>query len=168
MQWHELCRIIHVLPANGVRTAGRKELVGNPDIDPQFERELYKSHFSTGATKSNLMAVWRLFCSNFTSLRVCFNSNTIQAKTYLVALLVQVLVAVLMAVRFQLLCILLQRTARAVSAATNTSQSAYATICDRLQLAAKHKKQTQNPPGFGPWGFDPPSRHQPKHRICLA
>ena len=21
-------------------------------------------------------------------------------------------------------------------------------------------QRTQNPPGFGPWGFDPPSRHQ--------
>ena len=23
-------------------------------------------------------------------------------------------------------------------------------------------QRTQNPPGFGPWGFDSPSRHQPK------
>jgi len=156
MQWHELCRIIHVLPANGVQTAGRKELVGNPDIDQPFERELYKSHFSTGATKSNLRLFGGCSCSNFTSLRVCFNSNTIQAKTYLVALLVQVLVAVLMAVRFQLLCILLQRTARAVSAATYTSQSAYATICDRLQLAAKAQKTDSKSAGLRPVGVRPP------------
>jgi hypothetical protein len=37
---------------------------------------------------------------------------TIRAKTYVVALLVQLLVAVLMAVRFQLSCILLRQTAR--------------------------------------------------------
>ena len=75
MQWHELCRIIHVLPANGVRTAGRKELVDNPDIDQPFERELYKSHFSTGATKSNLMAVWRLFL-----LELHFSAGVFQFK----------------------------------------------------------------------------------------
>jgi hypothetical protein len=33
----------------------------------------------------------------------------------------------------------------------------YATGFDSLQNG---QKRTQNPPGFGPWGFDPPSRHQ--------
>ena len=28
-------------------------------------------------------------------------------------------------------------------------------------------QRTQNPPGFGPWGFDPPSRHQSK-RLMLS
>gem|GEM_PF-27726 len=26
-------------------------------------------------------------------------------------------------------------------------------------------QRTQNPPGFGPWGFDSPSRHQIKHQL---
>jgi hypothetical protein len=25
--------------------------------------------------------------------------------------------------------------------------------------------ETQNPPGFGPWGFDPPSRHHDNKRL---
>jgi hypothetical protein len=32
-------------------------------------------------------------------------------------------------------------------------------------------QRTQNPPGFGPWGFDSPSRHQPfslGYEICSA
>src|SRR5258708_2252151 len=28
-------------------------------------------------------------------------------------------------------------------------------------------QRTQNPPDFGPWGFDSPSRHQPLH-LCLV
>jgi hypothetical protein len=26
-------------------------------------------------------------------------------------------------------------------------------------------QRTQNPPGFGPWGFDPPSRHQDSNAL---
>jgi hypothetical protein len=32
-----------------------------------------------------------------------------------------------------------------------------AKMCNTMQYA---EKQTQNPPPFGAWGFDPPSRHQ--------
>jgi hypothetical protein len=37
-----------------------------------------------------------------------------------------------------------------------------AKMCNTLQYA---EKQTQNPPPFGAWGFDPPSRHQTKQRV---
>ena len=68
--------------------------------------------------------------------------------------------AVLMAVRFQLLCILLRRIARGHYTATHYIQNSLCEIlrsdCNSLQNL---KKQTQNPPIARSWGFDPPSRH---------
>jgi len=161
MQWHKLCRIIHVLPANGVRTAGRKELVGNPDIDQPFERELYKSHFSTGATKSNLMAVWRLFllelhfsagvfqfkydpsqnvsCSTFgASFSGCFDGCSFPTFVHFAA------------------------TGCKGSFSRNIHKSER--LCDNLRSAATRCKSTKNRlkirRPLRSWGFDPPSRHQ--------
>ena len=39
-----------------------------------------------------------------------------------------------------------------------------AVTCSLLQQSMH---RTQNPPGFGPWGFDPPSRHHLKYQYPL-
>jgi hypothetical protein len=68
-------------------------------------------------------------------------------------------VAVLMAVRCQLSCILLLRTAGKVAIATYSHQTVmryFAIGCDVLQ---NRKKQTQNPPALAVMGVRPPSRH---------
>jgi hypothetical protein len=38
-----------------------------------------------------------------------------------------------------------------------------AVLCTRPGWRNWQTQRTQNPPGFGPWGFDSPSRHQRKH-----
>jgi hypothetical protein len=72
------------------------------------------------------------------------------------ALLGQIPVAVLMAVRCQLSCILLLRIARKVAIATYSHQTVYATICERLDALQNLKKQTQNPPTLAVMGVRPP------------
>jgi hypothetical protein len=73
------------------------------------------------------------------------------------SLLGQIPVAVLMAVRCQLSCILLLRIARKVAIATYSHQTVYATICERLRRAAKPQKtdsKSADPCGHG--GSTPP------------
>ena len=72
------------------------------------------------------------------------------------SLLGQIPVAVLMAVRCQLSCILLLRIARKVAIATYSHQTVYATICERLDALQNLKKQTQNPPTLAVMGVRPP------------
>jgi len=72
------------------------------------------------------------------------------------SLLGQIPVAVLMAVRYQLSCILLLRTAREVSIATYSHQIVYATLCDRLQRAAKPQKTDSKSVGGNSMGVQLP------------
>jgi hypothetical protein len=78
------------------------------------------------------------------------------------SLLGQIPVAVLMAVRCQLSCILLLRTARKISIATYSHQIVYAKLCDRLQRAAKPQKTDSKSVGGNFMGVRPPSRNQSK------
>jgi hypothetical protein len=84
------------------------------------------------------------------------------------SLLGQIPVAVLMAVRCQLSCILLLRTARKVAMATYSHQIVYATLCERLQRAAKPQKtdsKSAGPCGHG--GSTPPPGTTPKRSYNL-
>jgi hypothetical protein len=66
------------------------------------------------------------------------------------------LVAVLVAVGFQLFCFLMQRRAsliRLLSIAMNEFVRLCAMLCDTLQ---NRQNGTQNPPIARSWGFDPP------------
>ena len=78
------------------------------------------------------------------------------------SLLGQIPVAVLMAVRCQLSCILLLRIARKVAIATYSHQTVYATLCERLRRAAKPQKTDSKSADRKVVGVRPPSRH---HRI---
>jgi len=73
-----MARIVqdYTCPAGEWRSNGRSQRARRQsNIDQPFERELYKNHFSTGATKSNLMAVWRLFV-----LELHFSAGAFQFK----------------------------------------------------------------------------------------
>ena len=73
-------------------------------------------------------------------------------------------VAVLMAVRFQLLCFLLRLTAIEIIALTPSN---YNRLCRLLRSCATRCKMAENRlkirRSLRSWGFDPPSRHQ-----CLS
>jgi hypothetical protein len=85
-----------------------------------------------------LMAVWWLFgpqIRRFWTANFDPNSHEISPLSEFqsagfVTVLEQFSVAVLMAVRYQLSCIFLLRTARKASLATSSSQTAYARFCD--------------------------------------
>jgi hypothetical protein len=78
------------------------------------------------------------------------------------SLLGQIPVAVLMAVRCQLLCISLRGIQGGTSlqlALPKWFMQDFATRCNSLQ---NPKKQTQNPPALAAMGFDPPPGTRPK------
>jgi hypothetical protein len=82
-----------------------------------------------------------------------------QSAVFLVDLphfLGQIPVAVLMAVRCQLSCILLLRIARKVAIATYSHQTVYATLCERLRRAAKPQKTDSKSADRKVMGVRPP------------
>ena len=69
-------------------------------------------------------------------------------------------VAVLMAVRFQLSCVSLRRTANMVSAAKYSYHITYATLCGSVRLSANSPKTDSKSAEGNLVGVRPASRHQ--------
>jgi hypothetical protein len=71
---------------------------------------------------------------------VQIGSSSMRYKSPRHSLLVQFSVAVLVAVRFQLSCILVRQTAKGVPAATHSNQITYATLCGLMRPIANPRK----------------------------